>query len=88
VGGASEEGIGWMQDRRTFASLSAARWAYIVGWRDTLSMERAWGRAEREQERLGRAMSRSGGIECWAMIGQRTDGVALYDRISPNYLNN
>ena len=53
-----------MEDRRTFASLSAARWAYIVGWRDTLSMERAWGRAEREQERLGRAMSRSGGIEC------------------------
>lgn len=37
------------------ASLSAARWASELGWRETWSMFLACGREESAQERLGRA---------------------------------
>jgi hypothetical protein len=51
--------------RRTFASLSAARCAYMVGWSETLSMFVAWGSDERAQDRLGSAMSLSGETPLW-----------------------
>jgi hypothetical protein len=47
-------------ETRTLASLSAARWAYIVGCRETLSMFFAWGNDDREQDKLGRDINFSG----------------------------
>ena len=41
------------------ASLSAACWMNMLGWRDMLSRLVAWGREESAQDRLGSAMSLS-----------------------------
>lgn len=40
----------------SFASLSRARLAYMLGWRWTLWMEVAWGRACRAEETEGKAI--------------------------------
>jgi hypothetical protein len=48
-----------MEIGRTLASPSAARCAYILWCKETLSMFFAWGREESAQDKLGKAMSLS-----------------------------
>lgn len=63
----SRRGIG---DRHTLASLSAARFAYMLGWMAMFCMQVAWGSWQREADTLGKA-TRLEGVLCLADIMSR-----------------
>ena len=49
----------------TLASLSAARWAYIVGWSETLCILVACGRECSEDDTLGNATRLEGAVDAF-----------------------
>ena len=62
--------------RHTFALLSAARLAYIWGWRATLDMLAALGKVFRWEERLGKETRLVGTVE--AIINDGAGFVKVY----------
>jgi len=55
--GISKPYQGSSRESVTLASLSAARWAYMLGCSETQSILVAWGNEESEHARLGREVS-------------------------------
>lgn len=71
---------------RTFASLCAARFAYIFGCRETFCMLVARGSAFRDDERLGKATRLAGALWCEDIAmgprGKKKEKKRYYDKES------